>query len=566
MKYTTAIRANALRAAALTTLFGTASSAMAVNLLVNPGFEAPPETTQTNTNIAGWTPVNATPRASFGVANNTPGGLYGLWLRTFQPIGGGATQLVTGITGGAEYNFSGWLNVENGFSAIEDPVALRLQLRWLDAGNSPVGTPATLDLTPQSGITPLVFAQYTLTANAPVGAVNVEVFAGFDGGGISSVQPQSAFWDDLILDGPGTPPPDNQWILDTSGNWNVGGNWSNGSVPDGVGVGVNLLGAITAGRTVYSDTAITAGTITMTNANTYVIAGAGSLTLQASSGNAAINVGAGTQKINIPTFLGSNTTATVAAGATLVIADPLNLNGRTFTPAGAGTTLIEAPVRSTAPGSIVVAGGTTVLNYGIGDAATPSAAAVANTSLQVTGSKAVINANQNLRGLDAVTANAGDQEIDVGTALVRVYPANRAAEEAAIIADIKAAIASGSGRDGIYSSADPGPSFSVGVTDQAIDARGDLHVLVRLTRNGDANLDGAVNLNDFTALAAQFGSSGTWDQGDFNYSGAVDLNDFTELAANFGLSAGDVARGAVPEPASFGVIALAAGLVARRRR
>jgi hypothetical protein len=86
-----------------------------------------------------------------------------------------------------------------------------------------------------------------------------------------------------------------------------------------------------------------------------------------------------------------------------------------------------------------------------------------------------------------------------------------------------------------------------------------------LTRYGDANLDLLVNLHDFNALAANFGTSSgaTWSQGDFTYDGIVNLSDFNRLAANFGLAAGQerptpsdwaaLAR-AVPEPSFVGVL------------
>jgi len=51
---------------------------------------------------------------------------------------------------------------------------------------------------------------------------------------------------------------------------------------------------------------------------------------------------------------------------------------------------------------------------------------------------------------------------------------------------------------------------------------------------GDATRDRSVNLDDFTALAANFGGPGTFSSGDFNYTGAVNLDDFTILAAQFG--------------------------------
>ena len=102
-------------------------------------------------------------------------------------------------------------------------------------------------------------------------------------------------------------------------------------------------------------------------------------------------------------------------------------------------------------------------------------------------------------------------------------------------------------------------------------------VLFRLTRYGDANLDGQVNLGDFNRLAANFGASNSfWHRGDFNYDGNVNLSDFNLLAANFGLSAAgpevtpqDWARlgAAIPEPAGIALVgAGAVALLPRRRR
>ena len=55
------------------------------------------------------------------------------------------------------------------------------------------------------------------------------------------------------------------------------------------------------------------------------------------------------------------------------------------------------------------------------------------------------------------------------------------------------------------------------------------------TLYGDANLDNAVNLQDFNRLAASFGQANRrWSQGDFDYNGAANLLDFNRLAGNFG--------------------------------
>ena len=115
----------------------------------------------------------------------------------------------------------------------------------------------------------------------------------------------------------------------------------------------------------------------------------------------------------------------------------------------------------------------------------------------------------------------------------------------------------------------PVPAFFGSVDDST--------VLLRLTRYGDANLDGQVNLQDFNRLASNFGATGTglWSQGDFNYDGNVNLQDFNRLASNFGLSAAgpevtpdDWARlgAAVPEPGAIGAVAMAAVALIRLRR
>jgi hypothetical protein len=87
---------------------------------------------------------------------------------------------------------------------------------------------------------------------------------------------------------------------------------------------------------------------------------------------------------------------------------------------------------------------------------------------------------------------------------------------------------------GVTEAADVFGSFPATFHGQSID---DTTVLVGYTLNGDGNLDRAVDLTDFTFLAANFNGTGkTWVQGDYNYDGAVDLTDFTFLAANFNQS------------------------------
>ena len=116
-------------------------------------------------------------------------------------------------------------------------------------------------------------------------------------------------------------------------------------------------------------------------------------------------------------------------------------------------------------------------------------------------------------------------------------------------------------------------------------------VTLMATLYGDTDLDGGVSINDFNALAGNFGKStaATWANGDFDYDGGVSINDFNLLAANFGQTlpgsassvdyAGLLAFAAahddlaafaaitgVPEPTSLGFLAAGVSLVSRRRR
>jgi hypothetical protein len=114
---------------------------------------------------------------------------------------------------------------------------------------------------------------------------------------------------------------------------------------------------------------------------------------------------------------------------------------------------------------------------------------------------------------------------------------------------------------------------------------------LKYTLLGDANLDGTVNGSDFSILAANFGlGHANWDQGNFLISSSVNGSDFSALAANFGqgdsgadglVTPADIAAldafaianglpvptiGAVPEPASIGLLVLAASSALGRRR
>jgi hypothetical protein len=110
---------------------------------------------------------------------------------------------------------------------------------------------------------------------------------------------------------------------------------------------------------------------------------------------------------------------------------------------------------------------------------------------------------------------------------------------------------------------------------------------------GDTDLSGTVAFHDLQILLGNFGQPGFWDQGNFNGHATVDFNDLQLLLGNFNDTAslsyselagienlvgefGDVAVAnsdgtgfiltGVPEPASVGMVAVGACLLAQRRR
>jgi hypothetical protein len=96
---------------------------------------------------------------------------------------------------------------------------------------------------------------------------------------------------------------------------------------------------------------------------------------------------------------------------------------------------------------------------------------------------------------------------------------------------------------------------------QRVDANS---ILVRSTWNGDANLDGVVNADDYFQIDSGFISQkGGWYNGDFNYDGAVNADDYFLIDGAFVGQSGPLAGGAaVPEPAGVVVVVVVVGAAA----
>ena len=98
-------------------------------------------------------------------------------------------------------------------------------------------------------------------------------------------------------------------------------------------------------------------------------------------------------------------------------------------------------------------------------------------------------------------------------------------------------------------------------------------ILVKYTWNGDANLDGVVNGDDYFQIDQGYLYQRTgWHWGDFNYDGVVNIDDYIlidhgYLAQTGPLSGGSVCdMAAVPEPGVLGLLGCCGVLMMRRRR
>lgn len=344
-----------------------------------------------------------------------------------------------------------------------------------------------------------------------------------------------------------------------AGNYSSSASWLVGVVPNGVNHVARFAGA---GGNVNMDVATTLGAIKFDTASNYTLSGSNTITLQGGSPN-IISEG-GNQTISAPLLL-KQSTGLVAKNGVLTISD-LSVDGAAAVPVEiyTGGDSVVAVNKVVAQALHVVNGRTRIIANG-------TSAATSNVkSLTISGGTTPI------AKLD-VTNNAF--VVDYTPPLADAEPFDT------IKAQIISAYANGAWTgNGITSSNANSSTHGIGYAEASaltsvpaifgtVDATA---ILFRLTRYGDANLDGIVNLGDFNRLAANFGSTtGNWSTGDFNYDMTVNLQDFNRLAANFGLSASPGGptpedwsnlTSAIPEPSSLTLLGLGAIPLMRRRR
>jgi glucose/arabinose dehydrogenase len=355
------------------------------------------------------------------------------------------------------------------------------------------------------------------------------------------------------------------WNINNGGIWSLGSNWTGGAAPNGLGQAATFGPIITADRTISVDAPQIIGTMTFDNAAAgYTIAGTNTITLDAASGDAQINVTSGSHTIGAPVSLADNTLITVSpAGSSLTISGEMSASAVSVTKAGAGRlTLnqlraaglsIDAGAVAMAPGG--AAATTSVLDsLAIAGGTTPTATLDLNNNaaiLNYTGTSPVGTVRQQL------LSGRG------GSGLGKGWSGPGITSDAAAAANVSAPESRSVGY--AENSTLPLGAYTT-FRGQPVDGT---TLLLAYTVTGDANLDGVVNDDDVTIVGASYAPGvpqASWALGDFDYNGFVDDDDVTLLGAFYDPSAAPIGVvppaatnqvSAVPEPGTWLLTALA---------
>jgi len=279
--------------------------------------------------------------------NLTSHGLKG--LKTVRGTTANEATYSATVQAGVAYNISAFAHAGAGTN-LDDA---KLQIRT--AAGALIKELQAIDVVEPSGVTD-PWRRLIFNFEAQPGQENIEVVLTDVAGGPGDI----FFWDYVEMeDAPGARVTSLQgsWAVDAPGEWNTASNWIGLNVPNGTDQFAIFDPLISSPRTVTSDAAVTVKRIVFDNENTVAIAGTGSITLEADSGNATLDVRAGTHKFQLAVGLGDDTDINVAAGAVLELNNDLNLNGRTLTKTGAGEIALNNDVIS-AGGTFVCGGGT----------------------------------------------------------------------------------------------------------------------------------------------------------------------------------------------------------------
>jgi uncharacterized repeat protein (TIGR03803 family) len=344
------------------------------------------------------------------------------------------------------------------------------------------------------------------------------------------------------------------WNVNADGDWSEPANWSTPALPNAVDSAATFGGVITAPRTVTVDSPQTVGSINFNSAQSYTIAGPGTITLSRSSGQALVRAVNGNHTISAPLTLASDTTflAQASEAQTLTISGPLTATGHVITTVGFGigfSNIRAAAVHINSGSTLILPNGTTAATSSIGalSIALNSELDLNDNDLQITGG----NTYQQIATLMFAGLHGGGAPLGAAAILsscARNDPSHRT-------------LGTLSGAEFLSTGRTTFDGLAVSPSD----------VLVKYTFLGDSNLDGKVDVTDLGALATHWQTAADWTGGDLNYDGFVNVSDLGALATNWQAGVGNplspgsftqaltvvgLGDSTVPEPSALAIIGL----------
>jgi hypothetical protein len=387
------------------------------------------------------------------------------------------------------------------------------------------------------------------------------------------------------------------WNNTGGGDWGVTGNWLAGISPNDSTQNARFGGAITAPSTVNLEAPKTVKHVKFDNLNRYTLSGS-TLTLN-STGTALITVVSGNHTIASPLQVNKSARFTVPAGSTLTVSGTTNSGpGATWTKNGAGTMEVSR-VRSSA--LILNEGTVKVLANG-----SNSGTSVVS-GLAIAGGPLAPTAKLDLNDNDLVVNYAPADPSPFGDLYGYIRSGRNFGAWNGTGVNSSAAAADPNQITGLGLVEGSDYTAATGLTTFSGYSMDGTEVLVKYTYNGDTDLNGQIDFDDYARIDTSFlgGVGDKWIDGDSDYSGTVDFDDYALIDAAFllqggpldsgrfggGMTVGGVASGMsamdiynlhasmfgeaytsafwslVPEPSSvLGLAALAALAGGRRRR
>jgi uncharacterized delta-60 repeat protein len=172
----------------------------------------------------------------------------------------------------------------------------------------------------------------------------------------------------------------------------------------------------------------------------------------------------------------------------------------------------------------------------------PGTVALASLNLS-NGASAALSAGGSRTLVVGTLSITSGAQLDLATHAMVVRSGGVSGVQASVSAGFNGGAWNGKGIFSSSAASDPGATTAIGFAGNAELGRTTFagvsgvtpnDVLVRHTYYGDADLSGAVTLDDFTLFLNGYqNAGGTWFRGDFDYNGVVTLDDFTLFLAGY---------------------------------